>query len=117
MRNFQGLSVWKKAHQLALGIYRATSDFPRNEIFGLTAQSRRAAASIPTNIAEGSGRTGDKEMLHFLSIASGSTSEVEYLLLLAKDIGYLPPVAYEALLGKAVEIRKMLYALMKRLGS
>ena len=77
MRNFKGLNVWEKAHQFTLDVYRITRDFPDDERFGLTVQLRRAAASIPTNIAEGCGRDGERELARFMSIAAGSASEAE----------------------------------------
>jgi four helix bundle protein len=76
MRNFQELSVWQKSHELTLRIYKLSLSFPREELFGLTSQIRRAATSVPTNIAEGSGRDSDAEMKRFLIISSGSCSEV-----------------------------------------
>jgi four helix bundle protein len=89
MRDFRGLAVWKNAHLLVLDVYRVTESFPKHELFGLTSQIRRAAASIPTNIAEGCGRDGNAELGRFLNIAKGSTSEVEYLLELARGLNYL----------------------------
>lgn len=86
MKDFRSLQVWEKAHRLALEIYKATQDFPREESYGLTSQLRRAAASIPTNIAEGCGRGSDRELAQFIQIAVGSASEVEYLLELSHDL-------------------------------
>lgn len=88
MRDFRQLKVWAKAHSLTLAVYRATAAFPREEQYGLTSQLRRAAASIPTNLAEGCGRYGDAELARFVGIAAGSASEVEYLLMLARDLKY-----------------------------
>ena len=113
MKDFRGLAVWKNAHLLVLDIYRVTEGFPKQELFGLTSQIRRAAASIPTNIAEGCGRDGDAELGRFLSIARGSTSEVEYLLQLARDLNYIEPSTEERLTVQAIEVRKMLYGLHK----
>ena len=90
MKDFRNLKVWEKSHQLALAVYKATSTFPRHELYGLTSQIRRACASIPANIAEGCGRSGDAELARFLQIAMGSASELEYHLLLARDLGFLP---------------------------
>lgn len=115
MRDFRGLAVWKNAHLLVLDIYRVTEAFPKQELFGLTSQIRRAAASIPTNIAEGCGRDGDAELGRFLSIAKGSTSEVEYLLQLARDLNYIEPTTGERLTVQTIEVRKMLYGLHKSL--
>jgi four helix bundle protein len=97
MKNFRDLNVWEKSHGLALQVYRATADFPAKEVYGLTSQIRRAAASIPGNIAEGCGRNGDAELARFLQIAVGSASELEYHLLLAHDLGMLNDAAYEKL--------------------
>jgi len=115
MKDFRGLAVWRQAHSLVLDIYRATGSFPKQELFGLTSQIRRAAASIPTNIAEGCGRDGDAELGRFLNIAKGSTSEVEYLLQLARDLNYIELQTEEQLTLQTVEIRKMLYGLQKSL--
>ncbi len=89
MKDFRELKVWQKAHQLVLDLYRGTEAFPRKEQFGLTSQVRRAAVSIPGNIAEGCGRGGDAELSRFLQIAMGSASELEYYLVLAQDLEYL----------------------------
>jgi four helix bundle protein len=89
MRDFRELKVWHKSHQLTLDIYTATRGFPREEVYGLTSQFRRSSASIPANIAEGCGRTGDAELARFMLIAMGSASELEYHLLLAHDLGFL----------------------------
>jgi hypothetical protein len=78
VKGFRDLKVWEKAHQLTLQVYKATASFPKEEMFGLTSQIRRAAASIPANIAEGCGRSGDAELGRFLQIAMGSASELEY---------------------------------------
>jgi four helix bundle protein len=100
--------VWRKAHWLTLHIYRETRAFPREEGFGITAQIRKAVASIPTNIAEGCGRSGDREFSRFMVIAAGSASETEYLLLLANNLRYLDEDAYEKLNAGANEVKRML---------
>ena len=87
MRGFRELKVWEKAHRLSLAIYKASSGFPKDELYGLTSQIRRSSVSIPTNIVEGCGRNGNAELARFLHIASGSASELEYHLLLARDLG------------------------------
>ena len=84
MRDFHKLKVWQKAHRLTLAVYSATQKFPVEERYGLKAQLRRATASIPTNIAEGCGRFTDPDRARFISIAAGSATEVEYLLMLAR---------------------------------
>ena len=114
MRDFRELQVWKKSHELTLLMYKATARFPMNERFELTNQIRRCAASIPANIAEGCGRRGNGELHRFLQIASGSGSELEYDILLARDLGYLQNAAYEQLAAKTVEVRRMLTALIQR---
>ncbi len=106
MRDFKKIQVWQKAHQMTLEIYRITASFPKDEQFGLVSQMRRAAASIPTNIAEGAGRDTQKEFARFIHIASGSASETEYHLFLAHDLGYIPPEEYTTLNEKITEIKK-----------
>ena len=91
MKDFRQLKVWEKSHQLALTIYRITASFPREETYGLASQIRRAASSIPSNIAEGCGRDGDPELARFCIIARGSASELEYQLLLGRDLKLLQP--------------------------
>jgi len=115
MRNFNDLLVWERSHRLALTLYRATEGFPKNEIFGLTSQIRRAGASIPTNLAEGCGRWGDGDMGRFLQIAMGSASELDYLMRLAKDLGYFQSTEYQELAAELSEIRRMLTAFYKRI--
>jgi len=87
-RNFKELIVWQKAHQFVLGIYRFTKEFPADERFGLTSQIRRAAVSVPANIAEGFPKRGANDKVRFYNIAQGSLEEVHYYLILAKDLGY-----------------------------
>jgi len=116
-RDFQSMKVWQKSHELTLLIYQATVNFPKEELYGLTSQMRRAAYSIPTNIAEGSGRSSNTEFKRFLQIAMGSAAELEYQLLLAKDLSYLSINQYEPLSLLIVEIRKMLGGFIKYLAS
>ena len=97
MKDFRGLSVWQRAHSVALSVYRCTKDFPREETYGMTSQMRRCSSSVAANIAEGCGRPGNAEFARFLGIAMGSASELEYFLLLARDLEYLEPGAYVAL--------------------
>ena len=115
MRDFRKFKVWEKAHELTLDAYRITAGFPREELYGITAQLRRACVSIPANIAEGCGREGEAELRRFLRIALGSANELEYPLLLAKDLRYLSSKDHERLVGKLVEIKRMLTVLAKRL--
>ncbi|MCP4422919.1 MAG: four helix bundle protein [Chloroflexi bacterium] len=115
MRDFRGIRVWEKGHALTLSIYQATKQFPNDEKFGLTSQMRRASASIPTNIAEGSGRHGDAELARFMQISMGSASELEYLLLLSHDLNLLNPQEYRQLTQQTVEVKKMLASFIKKL--
>lgn len=89
MRDFRKLQVWEKSHLLTLNIYRITADFPRDEVYGLVSQMRRASSSVPVNLAEGCGRDGDTELRRFAQIALGSASELQYHLLLSRDLGYI----------------------------
>ena len=115
MQDFRNLNVWKNAHVLVLGIYKATKPFPKQEMFGLTSQIQRAAVSIPANIAEGCGKATDADFARYIQIAMGSSSELEYLLLLAHDLTYLPDELYSSLSISLVQVRKMLNALLKTL--
>ena len=113
MRDFRKLDVWRKAHDLALAVNTATKSFPRDEALGLTSRVRRSAASIPTNIAEGCGRNGDREFARFLDIAMGSASELAYQVLLAHDLGYLSDETYESLDSEITRVMKMLTSLIR----
>jgi len=115
MRDFRTLKVWQKAHQVTLRVYTATRTFPKDELYGLTSQIRRSAASIPTNVAEGCGRSGGPEFARFLNIAMGSASELEYQLLLAGDLKLLDPDQYQALSADVIEVKRMLASLFRRL--
>lgn len=115
MRDFRKLQIWEKSHDLTLRLYELTSQFPRNEIYGLTSQIRRACASIPTNIAEGCGRDSSAEFMRFLHIAMGSASETEYLILLAHELKYLNTNEYTELVNAIISVKKMLSSLLKRL--
>jgi four helix bundle protein len=116
MRDFRELKVWNKAHQLTLDVYRATKSFPREELYNLTNQIRRAAVSIGANIAEGAGKNSRAEFSRFLQIATGSASELEYHLLLSRDLGYLGPEVYQQLSDDVVETKKMLSGFVQYLG-
>ncbi len=113
MRDFRGLQVWKKSHDLTSSMYKFTSQFPREERYGLISQIRRACASIPTNIAEGYGRETPADFARFLQIAMGSASETEYLTLLAHDLKYLNINQYTVLTDTIVSVKKMLTALLR----
>ena len=108
MRDFRELKVWEKAHLLTLEVYRVTTTFPREEVYGLTSQSRRAAASIGANIAEGSGKDSRPDFFRFLQMALGSASELEYHLLLSRDLGYLAAETHQRLGEQVIETKKML---------
>ncbi|MDD5326200.1 MAG: four helix bundle protein [Phycisphaerae bacterium] len=111
-RDFRNIKAWKSADDLATLVYSATKTFPKEELYGLVSQIRRAAVSIPSNIAEGAARKTIKEYLQFLYIAQGSISELEYLLHLSKRIGYLKDSEYNNLDGLRDETAKMLYGLI-----
>ena len=106
--------MWHKAHHLTLDIYSATRDFPKEELYGLTSQTRRAAASIPANIAEGCGRDGGADLGRFLQIAVGSASELEYHLLLARDLQLLGDSTWQKLSAVVSEVKQMLTSLIKK---
>ncbi|MBN1227898.1 MAG: four helix bundle protein [Deltaproteobacteria bacterium] len=108
MKDFRKLKVWEKAHQFTLQVYLITRNFPFDERFGLTVQLRRAAASIPTNIAEGCGRDSDRELARFMSIAAGSASEAEYQLLLACDLNYIQDETHRELNQEVNEVKRIL---------
>ena len=113
MKDFRQLKVWEKSHQLALAIYKATKQFSKEELYGLTSQIRRSSMSIPTNIAEGCGRNTDKEFARFLQIAMGSASETEYQLILARDLEFLTKDEHEKLHSEVEEVKRMLASLLK----
>src|SRR5215831_4072934 len=117
MKDFRDFKVWEKAHELVLQIYKCSADFPKQEIFGLVSQMRRCSSSIPANIAEGCGRLGNSELHRFLQISCGSANEMEYHLLLAKDLGYLPEEQYAVLDARLAEMKRMLVALTRKVGS
>jgi len=114
MKNFRDLKVWEKAHLLTLDSYRVTNAFPRQELFGLTSQIRRAAASIAANIAEGCGKRGNGDFQRYLNIAAGSASELEYHFLLAHDLDLLETATYDRLDAAVVEVKRMLSALIRK---
>jgi four helix bundle protein len=115
MKDFHKLKVWEKAHDLTLKVYLRSQDFPKEEIYGLTSQMRRSSASVPTNIAEGCGRSSKAETIQFFNVATGSASELEYQLILAHDLHYLDDQSYIELTGELIEVRRMLYAFIQRL--
>lgn len=115
MKNYEELEVWQKAHALTVRLYEATATFPRSEMFGLTSQIRRAAASIGANLAEGCGRWNEVKLARYVQIAMGSASELQNHLRLAKDLGFLDGSAYSPLVKAVIGIRQMLTALLQTL--
>ncbi len=115
MKAFKQLTVWQKSHELVLEIYRVTTKFPKEELYGLTSQIRRCSSSIPANIAEGCGRAGDAELARFLQIAMGSASELEYHLLLAYDLQILSEVDHKRLTRQVIEVKRMLTSFIRKL--
>src|SRR5437868_1731497 len=107
VKDFHELKVWQKAHELTLAVYQVTAKFPREELYGLTMQMRRAGASIPANLAEGCGRNGDAELSRFCWIAMGSASELQYFLLLARDLQLIPGADYDRLAEKTTEVKQI----------
>jgi four helix bundle protein len=114
MQDFKKATVWQKSHLLAVGIYRTTESFLKDEICGLTAQIRRSCVSIPANIVEGSGREGSTEFKRFLQIALGSTTELEYQLLLVDELKFIDGFNCEQLHNQVSKVRRMLISLTKK---
>jgi four helix bundle protein len=117
MRDFRKLEVWKKSHELTLTIYRLSASFPNHERYGLTSQLQRASASIGANLAEGCGRATDADYRRFVQMASGSACEVEYHLILARDLKLLESTSYDHLNTEINEIKRMLCGLSNYLES
>jgi len=115
VKDFRELKVWQKAHQLTLAVYRITASLPREELYGLTTQLRRSCASISANVAEGCGRNGDAELARFCSIAMGSASELDYHLLLARDLKLINAQDYTDLAQRTSEVKRMLTGLLQKL--
>ena len=115
MQSFKNLKVWEKAHALTLDVYKSSMAFPREEIYGLTSQMRRASASIGANIAEGSCRKSDGDFGRFLQMAMGSASELEYRILLARDLELLKSEDYQRLSSGVIEVKRMLASLIQKL--
>lgn len=115
MKDFRQLQIWQRSHKLTLELYRVTGAFPKHELYGLVSQMRRSASSIPTNIAEGSGRDTEADFARFLQIAMGSGSEIEYQLILARDIQYLTAADFHLISTELVEIKRMLNAFIQKL--
>lgn len=117
MQNYKDLKVWGKAHFFTLEVYGCKKAFPKKELYSLTNQLRRSAASIPANIAEGCGKNSNQEFAHFLNIALGSANESEYFLILAKDLDYLNENTYNTLFNIINEVKGMLIALINKVRS
>ena len=114
MQNYQDLKVWQKSHQFVLSVYQLTNDFPKNEIFGLTSQMRRATVSISANLAEGCGKNSTLDIANYSQISLGSLHETEYYLLLSKDLHYISIEIFEKRNSEIREIKAMLISLIKR---
>jgi four helix bundle protein len=115
MRDFTKLEIWQRSHQLTVKIYLLSKSFPKDEMFGLTSQMRRSASSVPTNIAEGCGRSTNPQTRNFFDIALGSLSELQYQIMLCKDLNFIPESFAAELLAEANEIRRMIYAYIQKL--
>ena len=113
MRDFKNIVAWKKSDDLAVAVYEATRSFPKDEVYSLTSQLRRAAYSVPANIAEGASRNTQKDYLHFLYIARGSAAEVAYFIHLSRRLGYLDPNVHDWLAGQADETSRVLTGLLR----
>jgi len=115
MIDYKKYNVWQKSHNLVLEIYKVTATFPKSELFNLVSQMNRASVSIPTNIAEGCGRETQKELMRYLYISSGSAHELEYLLLVSKDLKFINENSYIKLYAEINEIKMMLAALIRKI--
>lgn len=113
MQNYKNLIVWQKSHTLTLEVYEATASFPTHELYGLTSQLRRSSSSIPTNLAEGTGKLTDLDFRRFVSTSFGSANEVEYLLFLSYCLKYLSEEDYYRLDAQSKEVKKMLTGLIE----
>ncbi|GGR28518.1 four helix bundle protein [Deinococcus ruber] len=115
MRDYRELLIWQRGHALTLKVYELTRSFPKEEQYGLTSQLRRAAMSVPANIAEGCGRNGDKEFSRFLTIALGSLAETEYFLLLAHDLTYISNEQAAEVAPSLETLRRMMITFTRKL--
>ena len=113
MQDFRNLEVWRKAHALVLAVYRETLNLPKEEVFGITIQLRRAATAVATRIAEGAGRSVTMEFAADLRRAAVNCNELEYLIVLARDLSYWKPEIAEPLLADTIEVRKVLFGLLR----
>jgi four helix bundle protein len=117
MRDFRKYLVWKLGHEITLEVYSLTCNFPNDEKYGLTSQMRRASSSIPANIAEGCGRESEVEFKRFLSIANGSASELEYFLILVKDLKFIPEENMKDVADKVDRLKRSLNKLISKLNA
>ena len=117
MKDYKKYLVWQKSHQLTLDVYKLSAKYPREETFNLVSQIKRSSSSIPTNIAEGCGRKSDKDFSRFLYISFGSANELEYQMLLSKDLDFISAEEYKKIQLQTEEIKKMLNALIKTLNA
>jgi four helix bundle protein len=115
MRNFRKYQVWELGHQITLDVYTLSKQFPKEELFGLTSQMRRCSSSVPANIAEGCGRESEKEFKRFLIIANGSATELEYFLILTKDLKLADKESIEKLIEKVDQLKRSLNRLISKL--
>jgi four helix bundle protein len=115
MQDYRRLKVWEKSHSFALDVHRVCGEFPRGDALAIVSQLRRASLSIPSNIAEGTAKGSDREFRRFLQVAMGSAMEADYQLLLARDADLLDRARYDDLSARAIEIRRMLGGLIKRI--
>jgi four helix bundle protein len=115
MRDFTQLKVWERSHRLTLAVYKATADFPKEEQYGLKSQIRRSCVSVPAYIAEGCDRGSKADLARFLQMALGSASELQYHLLLARDLSFLNPHDFKRLTGEVTEIKRMLTSFIENL--
>src|SRR6186713_3631636 len=116
MQNYKNLMVWQKGHHSTLEVYSVTKSFPNHEMYGLTSQLKRASTSIPTNLSEGTGKLTDLDFRRYVSIAFGSSNEVEYLIYLAYNLEYMTEAEFEKLDTLSKEVKKMLSGLIDKLG-
>lgn len=114
IKSFTDLIAWQKSHELVLIIYKITKDFPKEELFGLTSQMRRAAVSITSNIAEGFSRQYYKEKIQFYSVGQASNTELQNQLIIAKDVSYLEPRQFNEIMNKSMEAERVLNGLIKK---
>jgi len=111
MRDFRKLKVWQKSHEVTLAVYKFTAHYPKGELYGLTNQMRRSASSVPSNIAEGCGRNSQTQFAYFLNIGMGSAAELEYQLILSRDLGFIDSQIFKEQSEKLTEVKKMLTSL------